>query len=204
MSAFIDKHRDRFGVEPICRTLGDSASAYWKRATGERSRRRVEDECLVEAIRQPHARNWYAQGYRQVWLALRRDGHEVGRDRVRRLMPRPDALWVADFERHEALLNRVEVKDLHCRAVVAAWCSSGQPDPRDGGEGGSGPDNDGTGQHCQMVWVRLARREGVREEPTAERPSRDPPARIWQIWAGQQRVPARQACRGPARRWGQP
>ncbi len=35
----------------------------------------------------------------------------------------PRRLWVADIERHEALLNRVEVKDLHCRAVVAAWCS---------------------------------------------------------------------------------
>lgn len=32
----------------------------------------------------------------------------------------PDRLWVADFERHEALLNRVEVKDLHRRAVAAA------------------------------------------------------------------------------------
>jgi putative transposase len=34
---------------------------------------------------------------------------------------RPNQLWVADFERHEALLNRVEVRDLHRRAVAAAW-----------------------------------------------------------------------------------
>lgn len=34
---------------------------------------------------------------------------------------RPDRLWVADFERHEALSNRVEVGDLHRRAVAAAW-----------------------------------------------------------------------------------
>lgn len=33
----------------------------------------------------------------------------------------------------------------------------------------SSPDNDGTGQHCQMVRARLARRKGVREEPAAER-----------------------------------
>jgi hypothetical protein len=33
---------------------------------------------------------------------------------------RPDALWVSDIERHEALLNRVEVGDLHRRVVVAA------------------------------------------------------------------------------------
>ena len=42
----------------------------------------------------------------------------------------------------------------------------------DRGEGGSGPDNDGTDQHCQMIRVRLARRKGVREEPAAERSSR--------------------------------
>ncbi len=33
--------------------------------------------------------------------------------------PGPDRLWVADFVRHEALWMRVEVKDLHRRAVAA-------------------------------------------------------------------------------------
>jgi putative transposase len=32
VTAFIDEHRDRFGVEPICRVLGVSASAYYHRA----------------------------------------------------------------------------------------------------------------------------------------------------------------------------
>ena len=48
MSAFIEEHRARFGVEPICSTLGVSASAYYQRATGERSARVVEDERLLE------------------------------------------------------------------------------------------------------------------------------------------------------------
>jgi putative transposase len=34
--------------------------------------------------------------------------------------PTPNRTWVADFERHEALLNRVEVGDLHRRVVAAA------------------------------------------------------------------------------------
>jgi putative transposase len=34
--------------------------------------------------------------------------------------PAPNRTWVADFERHEALLNRVEVGDLHRRVVAAA------------------------------------------------------------------------------------
>ena len=49
VSRYIDEHRGRFGVEPICRTLGVSASAYYQRATGRRSRRAVEDERLLGA-----------------------------------------------------------------------------------------------------------------------------------------------------------
>ncbi len=33
----------------------------------------------------------------------------------------PNQLWVTDIERHEALSNRVEVGDLHRRAVAAVW-----------------------------------------------------------------------------------
>jgi len=50
VSAFIDAHRDRFGVEPICRILGVSESAYYQRRSGARSRRSVEDEQLLGAI----------------------------------------------------------------------------------------------------------------------------------------------------------
>jgi len=54
---YIDEHRDRFGVEPICKTLDVSASTYYQRATGARSARQVEDERLLEVIRQTHAAN---------------------------------------------------------------------------------------------------------------------------------------------------
>ena len=86
MSRYIDEHRGRFGVEPICRILGVSASAYYQRKTGERSERAVEDERLLERVRELHAANYFAYGYRKMWLALGRAGVEVGRDRVKRLM----------------------------------------------------------------------------------------------------------------------
>ena len=86
MSAFIDEQRGRFGVEPICRTLGVSASAYYQRATGERSTRRVEDERLLELIREIHRRNYFAYGSWRMWQALLRAGEQVGRGRVERLM----------------------------------------------------------------------------------------------------------------------
>ena len=88
MSRYIDEHRGRFGVEPICRTLDVSASAYYRRATGERSARDLEDERLLERIRELHAANYFAYGSRRMWKALLRAGEQVGRSRVERLMRR--------------------------------------------------------------------------------------------------------------------
>jgi len=86
VSRYIDEHRGRFGVEPICRVLGVSASAYYQRATGARCARAVEDERLLGRIRELHAANYYAYGSRRMWIALRRAGEPVGRGRVERLM----------------------------------------------------------------------------------------------------------------------
>ncbi len=83
---FIDEQRARFGVEPICRTLGVSASAYYQRATGERSARRVDDDRLVELICELHRRNYFAYGSWRMWKALVRAGELVGRGRIERLM----------------------------------------------------------------------------------------------------------------------
>ena len=86
MSAFVDGERGRFGVEPICAALDVSASAYYQRASGRRSARAVEDERLLERIRELHAANYDAYGYRRMWRALRRAGERVGRGQVQRLM----------------------------------------------------------------------------------------------------------------------
>jgi putative transposase len=86
VSAFIVEHRERFGVEPICSTLGVSVSAYYERASGRRSARQIEDERLLARIKEVHEANYCASGYRRTWKALLRAGEDVGRDRVRRLM----------------------------------------------------------------------------------------------------------------------
>jgi putative transposase len=87
VSAFIAQQKALgFAVELVCRTLGVSRSAYYQRATGQRSARAVGDEQLIEVIRQVHEDNFEAYGYRKLHLALRRRGTEVGRDRVKRLM----------------------------------------------------------------------------------------------------------------------
>jgi putative transposase len=86
VSAFIDGHRDRFGVEPICRTLGVSASAYYQRAKCVRSARSLEDERLLAVIREMHKKNYEAYGYRRTWKALRRAGETAPCCQVQRLM----------------------------------------------------------------------------------------------------------------------
>jgi putative transposase len=86
VSRYVEEHRGRFGVEPICQTLGVSASAYYQRKTGRRSARAVEDQRLLERIRELHAANYYAYGYRRMWKALGRAGETAPRCRVQRLM----------------------------------------------------------------------------------------------------------------------
>ena len=86
MSVFIDEQRARFGVEPICETLDVSASAYYQRATGERSARRLEDERLTGRIRDVHEANYDCYGYRRVHAQLVREDETAGRDQVARLM----------------------------------------------------------------------------------------------------------------------
>jgi putative transposase len=60
MSAYIDAHRLRFGVEPICRTLGFAPSTYEAARTRPPSARALADRRLVAQIHDARA------GYRAV------------------------------------------------------------------------------------------------------------------------------------------
>ena len=63
-----------------------SASAYYQRASGERSDRVVEDERLTGRIREVHEANYECYGYRRVHAQLIREDEHAGRDQVARLM----------------------------------------------------------------------------------------------------------------------
>jgi putative transposase len=86
VSAFIAQRKADFGVEPICQTLGVSASAHYQRLNGPRSRRAAEDERLLVQIRRVHEANYECYGSRRVWKALLREGTLVARCTVERLM----------------------------------------------------------------------------------------------------------------------
>jgi len=92
--AFIDEHRERFGVEPMCRVLSEhdlhvAPSTYYAAKTRPLSKRAVADAALVVEIRRVFedrrlGRRLY--GARKVWRQLHREGIHVGRCRVERLM----------------------------------------------------------------------------------------------------------------------
>ena len=69
-------------VKRCCELFEVSKSAYYQRQSGQRSRRQVEDEWLLEQIERLHGDNYYAYGYRRTWKSLGRKGVRVGRDRV--------------------------------------------------------------------------------------------------------------------------
>jgi transposase InsO family protein len=82
----IDDHKDRFGVEPICRVLEFPPSTYYARKTRKPSARMRRDAELVHHIRRVHEASHGTYGARRVWHQLRRDGVEVARCTVERLM----------------------------------------------------------------------------------------------------------------------
>jgi transposase InsO family protein len=91
MASFIDEHRETYGVEPICRQLPIAPSVYYEQKARERdparrSERAVRDETLREAIERVWKENFGVYGAYKVWRQLRRDGQDVARCTVERLM----------------------------------------------------------------------------------------------------------------------
>ena len=84
--AFIDAHRERFGVEPICRALQFAPSTYWSAKRRPPSARSVRDAELKAQIARVHADNFGVYGVPKVWAQLNREGHRVARCTVERLM----------------------------------------------------------------------------------------------------------------------
>jgi transposase InsO family protein len=86
VSRYIDAHRGRFGVEPICRVLEEPTSTYYAARKRPASVREGRDEELLVRIRTVHAQNYGVYGARRVWKELLRQGVDVARSTVERLM----------------------------------------------------------------------------------------------------------------------
>ena len=91
MKAFIDEHREVYGVEPICRVLPIAPSTYYEHAARKadpdrRPARERRDAELSQEIRRVFAANFGVYGVRKVWRQLQREGIDVARCTVARLM----------------------------------------------------------------------------------------------------------------------
>ena len=139
MSRFIEAHRDRFGVEPICRELQVAPSTYYAARCRPPSARQVRDEALKVKLRHVHAEHFGVYGARKLWRQLRREGVPAARCTVERLMHatgltgavrgKPKRTTIADetvarpadlVQRHfdAATANRLWVADL---TYVRTW-----------------------------------------------------------------------------------
>jgi transposase InsO family protein len=86
MIAYIDAHKERFGVEPICEQLPIAPSTYYAARLRPPSARAMRDEGLKPEIERVHRDNFGVYGARKVWLQLGREGIPVARCTVARLM----------------------------------------------------------------------------------------------------------------------
>lgn len=89
--AYIDGHRDEFGVEPICRQLTAAGakiapSTYYAAKTRSPSARAISDATWMPILMALWVANRKVYGAHKLWRAARRAGHEIGRDQVARLM----------------------------------------------------------------------------------------------------------------------
>ena len=113
MVAYIDQHRQTYGVESICRVVPIAPSTYFRRKAAQadpakRSARAIRDEVLKAIILRIWREHDHAYGAHKVWKQMGREGLREARCRVRRLM-----------------------RQLGLRGVVRgrAWTTTTQPDP---------------------------------------------------------------------------
>jgi putative transposase len=91
MVAFIDAHREAYGVEPICQVLQTAPSWYYEQKARAAQPERVPARTQRDAVLRPVIdRVWRANrrayGAKKVWKALHREGERVARCTVARLM----------------------------------------------------------------------------------------------------------------------
>jgi len=84
MVTYIDDHKGRFGVEPICAVLPIAPSTYYANKTqhhdpDRRSTRAKRDAGLKLEIQRVWDDNFRVYGVRKVWRQLKREGFEVAR-----------------------------------------------------------------------------------------------------------------------------
>jgi transposase InsO family protein len=91
MIAFIDDNRGTYGVEPICKVLPIAPSTYHSHVAGRHDPSRLSarvrrDGVLKIEVRRVFHENFGVYGIRKVWRQMQREGFNLARCTVARLM----------------------------------------------------------------------------------------------------------------------
>lgn len=86
MFRFIEAEKANHKIATMCRVLEVSRSGYYAWVARPLSRRARANVALIDEIRRVHAESDGTYGSRRVHAQLRREGHEVNKKRVERLM----------------------------------------------------------------------------------------------------------------------
>jgi transposase InsO family protein len=107
MVSFIDDHKSVYGVEPMCRVLPIAPSTYYeyarrRREPERRPPREKRDEALAVEVERVHRENFSVYGAEKVWRQLNREGFEVARCTVERIMGKLGLCGVVRGQKHKA------------------------------------------------------------------------------------------------------
>ena len=129
---YIDFYRSRFGVEPICRVLTEhdvpiAPSTYYAHKACPVSAAAVNDAYAANLVLDVYWANRGLYGAEKLWHALRRSGHQIGRDQVARLMR---ILGVAGIRRDRRIATTVRdcAADRHPDLLERQWQTVTRPD----------------------------------------------------------------------------
>lgn len=96
---FVETYQGTYGVEPLLAAIGEPVSTYYDRLSRAPSKRAISDAALLERIEAIWTASRQSYGAPRIHAMLAREGHQVGRKRVERLM-RTAGIEGAHLRRH--------------------------------------------------------------------------------------------------------
>jgi putative transposase len=131
---YIDAHRDRFGVAPICAVLAEhgtsiAPSTYYATVHQRVSAPNLDDAYRANMLLDLHRSNRGVYGRRKLWHAARRAGLRLGRDQIARLMRMVGIAGVVRGAHTTVTTRRSTVAvTRHPDLVKRAWSTPTGPD----------------------------------------------------------------------------
>ena len=127
MVAYIDAHRDEFGVEPICAVLQIAPSTYYAAKSRALSARAARDAVMMQVLMVLWVTNRKVYGAHKLWKAAGRAGHDIGRDQVARLM-RAMAIEGVSRQRRKVFTTRADPDAWRAPDLVNRQFRADRPD----------------------------------------------------------------------------